>query len=54
MNKKQKEAAEKHLLKIIGAIHRGEVEWWAISVKFKTYRIAIHSEGAPKRPRGLA
>lgn len=54
MNKKQIAAAEKTLLQFIGAIVRGEVKWYAISVRYNSgATFAIHSDGAPNRPQGI-
>ena len=34
-------------------IEAGKVSWYAISVKYRTARLAIHSKDAPNRPKGL-
>ncbi len=55
MNKKQGAAYAMHLHRVIDKIANGEVVWAAISVRFKDGgTIAIHSKGAPKRPRGVS
>lgn len=55
MNAKQKANAIEKLDKLKEAVADGRVAWMALSIKFKDgATLAIHSEGAPKRPRGLS
>ena len=55
MNKEQSKDYIKHLEHTIEDIEAGEVEWAALSVKFKDgSSIAIHSKTAPLRPRGVS
>ena len=55
MNKEQSEDYIKYLERTIEKIKSGEVEWAALSVKFKDGgSMAVHSKTAPKRPRGVS
>jgi len=45
----------KYLERTIEQIKAGKVKWVALSVKFNDGgSVAVHSKGAPKRPRGLS
>ncbi len=55
MNKEQSKDYIKYLKRTIIRIEAGEVEWAALSVKFKDGgSMAVHSKTAPKRPRGVS
>ena len=44
-----------NLKEFITMILKGETQWWALSIKTDGgTTIALHSEKAPKRPRGLS
>ncbi len=54
MNNKQKRAAAGYLEHFVKEIRAGKVDWYAITVKYPNSRISIHTEGAPKRPKGMS
>lgn len=52
---KERAAAAKILEHIIDEIHAGKVNWIAISTKYHSGAlIAVHTKGAPKRPKGMS
>ncbi len=52
---KERTAAIETLERQIANIKNGRVHWIALSVKYHSGEtLAIHTKGAPKRPRGLA
>ena len=54
MTELQQKTAVSELKRVIQDIERGRVKWWAVSVRFLNgATVAIHSEHAPNRPRGL-
>lgn len=55
MNKNQKADIIHSLEKLIGSVRHGHIEWVAFSAKYNDgSTIAIHTEKAPKRPRGIS
>jgi len=53
MDKLQREQGAKYLRNFADDIEGGKVQWYAITVMYHNYRIAIHSKGAPARPAGI-
>ena len=53
MNKLQRKRSAEYLENFCKDVRAGKVDWYAITVKYPTYRIAIHTEGAPARPAGI-
>lgn len=52
---KEREYAVLVLERTIAQIKSGHVHWIALSVKFHDgHTRAVHTKGAPKRPKGLA
>ena len=54
MNRAQREKGAQQLTTFIEQILDGKVDWFAITVKYPGVTLAIHTEGAPKRPRGIS
>ena len=54
MNKAQREQGAEQLTLFIQQILDGKVDWFAITVKYPEGTIAIHTEDAPKRPKGIS
>lgn len=53
MNKKQRMKNAQHLRCVMANVEHGLVEWYAITVQYKTYKETVHTAGAPKRPAGV-
>lgn len=54
MNKLQREQGAEQLTLFAKQILGSKVDWYAITVKYPSGTIAIHSDGAPKRPKGIS
>lgn len=55
MNAKEKRQTVRYLESVIKVVKEGRVEWVAISHRTdKGTTLAMHTAGAPKRPKGLS
>ena len=54
MNEEQRQEGAKWLRRFAQQVADGEADWFAITMKYPNYRSAMHTVGAPARPRGLS
>lgn len=54
MTEKQRAVSATYLERFAEEVRQGKVVWFAVTVKYPNSSIAIHTKGAPKRPKGIS